>query len=150
MGTVYLWGPHFEYRDQQGKLHDGGRTASQEPVQITLGDDEFVDASYKVAASGTQKLFDTADLMGTFDFMFIVSSENAWLQVVVDDNASNGELYQVITLTQDVPHIFGSNAALAGNGSVDGFNGATDVIDRINFKNKSGSTAAHVRIFAGT
>ena len=55
-----------------------------------------------------------------------------------DDDNDNGESYQVKTIGANVPYILSSEVGLASNGSVDGFNGTSDLIERINCKNSSG------------
>lgn len=120
------------------------------PTAVTAASEVKHDQTFSIANGGTQELFDVDDDIGDFDFLWILSDQSdVLLEIVVDDDADNGESYQVKELFAGLPFILGSDDALASDGTVSAFTGTADLIERITVKNSSGSTAK-VRVFAAT
>ncbi len=130
-----------------GERKTGGSLST--PVSITI-DGVVHDQVFSVANNGSQKLFDVDEDISDIDFLWIEANQTGvLLQEVVDDDGNNGEAYLVKTLTAGFPYLLGNDTALASNGSVDLFDGTSDVLERFNVKNSSGSTAK-VRVVAMT
>jgi hypothetical protein len=125
-----------------------GRQSNELPRTISVTGD-LHDQKHTLATATSLELFDVADDIADFNFLAVESSRTILMQIVIDDNATNGESYQVITLTANHPIFFSSDVALASDGSVDLFDGTSDKIERINVRNNSGSTAV-IRVFAIT
>ena len=148
MAVANIWS-RVEWVDADGRAQGIGRMSSEQPRTITYGTGNIHDQTFVIANAGTQELFDVDDDIGNFDLMVIESTQSLLLQIVIDDDANNGESYQVKTIGANVPYILSSEVGLASNGSVDSVNGTSDLIERINCKNSSGSSAT-VRVVAFT
>lgn len=146
MSTLRL--THYtEVTGADGSVHRLGDLST--PDTITVGDGIIWNAEFSIANGNTAELFDVADDLGDFDFLIVLSDQDINLQIVIDDDGNNGESFIVIGLLADIPFILGTDDGLAGDGTVDNFDGTADVIERLNAKNSSGSTAK-VRVLAGT
>lgn len=153
MATVNVWA-HFEVRDANGVVHSGGRKTSESPRTITAASGVIHDQTHSVANNTSFEVYDVLDDLVTstdgFEFMWLESDQKIMVQTVIDDGNNNGEVYWVKHLEANIPMIYGNDDGLSSAGaSVDGFNGTADVVERINVRNTSGSTAM-VRVFAIT
>jgi hypothetical protein len=140
---------HFNYFECTigGELKTAGSlTTAASTFTVT----EVHDQTVTVGDGNTAELFDIADDLPDFDYLWIESNQGGCLlQIVIDDGGENGESYQVISLSANTAIVLGDNVGLASDGAVDLFTGTTDAIERINFKNASGAPAT-VRTVAFT
>jgi hypothetical protein len=148
--TVKLW-TRMEIVDGNGTVRaSDGLTPYDPPKIVTAASGVVHDQSHSVLTTATAEIFDVADDISDFDFLWIkADQDDVLIQLVIDDNATNGESYQVVELTKNVPFILASDDALASNGAVDVFTGTADVIERVNVKNNNASTTI-VRVVAVT
>lgn len=128
-------------------LHQGGDRLN--PTQIAL-DGHFLDLRKSVADDETWDVWAaiTEDPLTEFDFLWIESDYDVFVELTVDRNNSVGTEELAFEIKADVPFVLGSNVGRA-NHTTDFGTGTDDVIDRIRIRNESGSTAA-VRVFMAT
>ena len=138
------------YTDDYGKIREIGDGPLDNDRVVAYASEVVYDRTFSVAASTTQELWDAADGPSDFDYIIVLSTQDGYLQTLVDDNGTYGELYFQQKILADIPQPIPSKVALAGNGVVDTFTGTADTIDRVNFKNLSSTTTAQVRILAVT
>lgn len=117
------------------------------PVLVTLSSEIKHEQEFSVTSGSTQELFDVDDDTGSFAVLGIVSTQDVLLQIVIDDDGDNGEAFMVIKLRANFPFWLPYDDALAGDGTVDLFDGTSDTIERLVVKNTSSSTAK-VRVLA--
>jgi hypothetical protein len=114
----------------------GSLTTPSASITVTTS---FVQ-SFSVATANTQKIFDVADDLADFDYMYVVSDQTIELEVVADDGAN--VVVSVLPLFAGVPQIFGSDASRDSDHTEDwGVDGAAVTIDKLTINNASGSTA---------
>ena len=140
MATCNVW-IRAEWVDNDGRVQGIGRTTAEQPRSITYGTGNVHDQTFVIATGSTQELFDVSDDLGDFDVMIIESSQILLLEILIDDDADNGESYQVISLAANVPFILSTDDGLASDGTATAFTGTADVVEKITCKNSSGSTA---------
>ena len=138
-----------------GRTVQGGSLASAK--NVTLGDNEIADQTFKIAASGIVKIFDAAEneALGNFDFLWIESDRDCWIQFTSDVASTN--VYDVKELkgsgTAGEPGpalVLGSDDTQLQDGTVDLIDGTADTIDEIWVKNQSSTEVARVRIVVAT
>ena len=139
MATLRTW-LRFEVVDGNDNVQAIGNSLYDAPVQVTVGGTVHRQ-TYSIADTGTQKIFDVTTDLSNFDFAIILSDQNLLLQKVIDDAGNNGEAFFVETIRANVPYPIPIDDGLAGNGTVDLFDGTADVIERLDVKNSSGATA---------
>ena len=146
MGNLY-------YRLDAFVSADGQRfDLEQEDYTITSIDNVY-NKTFDVANNTTQKLFDTT-LQGAFKICFIQSDHPMHIELVTDDDATNGEMvFTIYSPGSGITGIMGPRICLPSNVSYANYTvnfggGTVDTIDTIRCRNISGS-AGRIRIFAG-
>ncbi len=138
-----------------GRTVQGGSLSKAR--NVTLGDNELADQTFKIAASGIVKVFDVAEqeALAGFDFLWIESDRDVWIQSTSD--AGTTDAYDVKELKgsgvagQMGPAlVLGTDDTQLQDGTVDLFDGTADTIDEIWVKNQSSTEVARVRIVVGT
>ena len=166
--TVYQY---FTFTDDAGNTYtDGSLTSGQ---TIAAADGEVFDRTYKVAQNTIKEIL-SDDLLGnsstpdSFDFLFISSSADAQINLLVGQDGTYGdnklENHFTIYLTANVPFILskddGRTLGDIAGGTLSQYDEETDswedtnmhppgVINRIEFY-CTGSGGAKVRVFAVT
>lgn len=141
--TIQTW-TRFETTDPQNVIRSGGRQSSEASRQVTTSDNAIHDQTVTVGASSIAKLFDVAEDLADFEFLFVESSQDGLLQLA-NNSAAN---FFVLGVKANVPFLLPSSTGQYG-GAVGAFDGTTDALERVYFKN-TGSVSATVRIFAAT
>lgn len=119
------------------------------PVQITLGSDVVHIQRVSVADSTATKLFDIADDIADFDFLWIESSQTGEVELVVADGEAGVQLI-VLPVLANLPLILGGDNSRESDHTEDfGTVGTADNIEKITFYQTSGS-AANVLLAAFT
>ena len=120
---------------------------SSEPVSISVAGQNF-QQRMACAQNTTVTLLDTTADLADFDFLFIVSDQDVYLELVTDDDASIGERSYTVLLAAGVPFVLGSDNSYA-NYTVNFGGGTIDVITTIRARNL-GATTANISIAAWT
>lgn len=123
---------------------------------ITLGDGKTSDATFEVEASTPTKIWDAAETLGDFDFLWLEADFDILIQFTV--NAGGTDVYIVKelkgsgTASQMGPAlVLGSDASQLLDGSIDSFDGTADTIDEIwAYHDGSDSDTVRLRRFVGT
>ena len=124
---------------------------------ITLGDDEVIQQTHKVAATTAVKVWDKTEMetMADFDFFAIESDRDVLVQFTTD--AGGDDEYFVVEVigsgTANVPGpltILSSDLAHQFDGTVDAFDGTEDTIDEIWVYNEHASNTARVHVVIAT
>lgn len=108
---------------------------------VTLSSEIAHEQEFSVANNTTQEIFDVDDDIGSFEVLMVESTQDVWIQLVIDDDGDNGEKFVVFKLRANFPWAIPMDDAQAGDGTVDSFDGTSDVIERVSVRNVSGSTA---------
>lgn len=145
MAIVKLW-MAFECEMDDGMIVRGGSLA--EPVQLTIGGASKHIQSFAVAAAGTSEIFDTADDISDFEFLWVVSDvDDVILELVTDSNAGVGRMFSTVELKANVPFVLASDDSCA-NLTYDIASGSLDVIDRLFVKNNQSTATANITVIA--
>lgn len=144
MATFHYWSRGYAAFASNTNAKLGDLSA---PVLVTLSSEIKHDQEFSVTNGSTQEIFDIDDDIGSFGVLGILSTQDVLLQIVIDDDGDNGEAFVVIKLRANFPFWLPYDDALAGDGTVDLFDGTADLIERLTIKNSSGSTAK-VRVLA--
>ncbi len=138
-----------------GRTVQGGSLSKAR--NVTLGDNELADQTFKIAASGIVKVFDVAEqeALAGFDFLWIESDRDVWIQSTSDVASTNiydvKELKGSGTAGQMGPAlILGSDDTQLQDGSIDLIDGTAGTIEELWVKNQSSTEVARVRIVVGT
>ncbi len=138
-----------------GRTVQGGSLSKAR--NVTLGDNEIADQTFKIAASGIVKVFDAAEneSLGNFDFLWIESDRDVWIQFTSDVASTNvydvKELKGSGTAGQMGPAlVLGTDDTQLLDGTVDLIDGTAGTIDEIWVKNQSSTEVARVRIVVAT
>lgn len=116
------------------------RGGSLSPVSISAGSDLIHDQTVTLATATTTTLFNDTEDIADFDFLFIVSTQDVYLELTTDlDNSVGDELY-TLPLTANVPFVLARDDSYA-NYTANFGGGTLDTIERIRCRNISGSTA---------
>ena len=111
----------------------GGKSLNTTTKTFTYTKKE--EKEYSITASTEQVLYDpttdVSEVSSSFDFMYIVSSGGAEIEVECDTGAEVGREQITFSLQADVPFILGSDVSRAGIVAFDGFAGTLDVVDKI-------------------
>ena len=140
--------------------------ASRPPIQagslseaknITLGDGEVTDQTFKIAATTAVKLFDAAEneAMGGFDLLWLESDLDVLIQCTTGVGVTDA--YDVKTLkgsgtqgTMGPALVLGSNVTQILDGSIDTFDGTAGTLGEVWAHNEDSSDTATVRLVVGT
>lgn len=117
------------------------------PVPIEL-EGESLDLTKSLADDTTWDVWAGADdesALSDFEFLWVESDQDVFLELTVDQNAGVGREEIAITVKAGVPFVMGSSVAKALY-TADFAAGTDDVVDRLRVRNESGSTAT-VRVF---
>jgi hypothetical protein len=119
------------------------RGGSLSPVSITAGSDILFDVRQSLANNTTTVLFDDTESAhpADFDFLFIVSTQDIYLELTTDQNAGVGDELYTLPLAANVPFVLARDDSYA-NYTANFGGGTLDTIERIRARNISGSTAA--------
>ena len=164
MGSVNLY-TKFDYTDNAGNVYSDGSTSTAQ--QISIGDDEVYDRTYRIAGGTATEILNDAMLVD-FDFLWIESNTAGDIQLVCNeggviggDNLENG---WVVRLAPGVPFVLPNNDSM-NRGNMDGAVNATtypaeqntwethwiaDTIDRIEWYHSDTNVFAKIRVFAAT
>lgn len=110
------------------------------PVTKTLASDLPYVQSFSVAQNTTADVFDATTDLSAYDSFWVVSDQDAHLELVTDDGGEVGEESYTIKLLADVPQMIHSNVSYA-NYTVDFAGGTLDVIETIRVRNLGATTA---------
>lgn len=124
---------------------------------VSIADDEVTDQTFKIAASGVVKVWDSAEneAMGDFDFLWMESDRDVWVQFTT--SAGSSDVYHIKELkgsgTANVMGpalVLGSDDSQLQDGTIDLLDGTADTIDEIWILNQSASYVARVRVVVAT
>lgn len=132
-------------RDSLKTTYELGIQQHEPAVAVVLGDEELHCRRHKVAASGIIKLFDIATDLGDFDCLIVEADQDGQIQFA---NKSAANFFTLQTRVK-IPFIVAGSGSLDSTGSVGAFDGSSDPIERVYWKNTS-SVTAHVTIHSGT
>jgi len=139
-----LWN-RFEMYDALGDpLTSGGLQLHEQPVRHALANNEKHDQTHSVATTAIIKLFDVADDLASFEWLFVISDKAGSIQLVNNTAAR----WFTMGMVANIPFTLASDAGEQGDGSVGAFDDTSDDIEAVYFKNTSADTAT-VRIVAG-
>ena len=127
----------------------GGEVVTGEKEKSIAIDGYKFDQTFTLANNTTQKVFDIDEAaIGNFDFLWIESNQDVFVEMVTDDDGDVGEETGVVKSLAGSAFLLHSDDAKA-NYTVIFAGGSNDVIETIRVRNESGSTAT-VRVFAAT
>jgi hypothetical protein len=135
---------HFEVAVNNVVIRGG----SVNPVSVTCAGGSVHDQTVDLATATTTTLFNTTEDLADFDFLFITSTQDIYLELTTDLDASVGDEVYTVPVTANVPFVLARDDSYA-NYTVNFGGGTLDVIQRIRARNVSGSTAT-IRIVAAT
>ena len=153
MATISLY--QYFTVDIDGRPRSGGSLTV--PKSITLGDNEVVDQTFKLAAQTATKIWDKTEneAMGDFDFLWLESDRDVLVQFTTD--AGGDDEYFVKELKgsgtagiMGPALVLGSDLAHQFDGDVDAFDGTEDTIDEIWVYSEHATNTPRVRLFAAT
>lgn len=142
--TINIWS-RFEVVDANGVVYSGGRLSTEKPRTITTSTSDIHDQTHTVASSGIVKLFDIADDLADFEFLYVEATQDGLLQLV-NKTAANFFTFQTIA---NIPTMIAGDSSLDSTGSVGAFDGVSDDLERIYWKNTS-SASGTARVVAVT
>jgi hypothetical protein len=135
MATVDIT-QHFESALGGHVFTGGSITVSQ---SITLDGDAHIQR-HTIATATTKKVFDIADDLADFDFLYLKSDKTVEAEFVVADGGN--VVVFVLPLVANIPLMLGSDASRDSAHTEDwGVDGTADTIDKITISNASGATA---------
>lgn len=138
----------FVLNDGEGNIIRGGDRIN--PVSVATVSGPYIDLHKALADSTTWDAWtggDSDSALSAFDFLWIESDLDVFLELTVDQNAGVGREEIAFTLLAGVPFILGSNVGKA-NYTADFAAGSDDVIDRIRIRNENGDDeTANIRVF---
>lgn len=138
MATLSVW-QAYELTVDGEQIKGGSRTA---PVTITV-DGKRLEAYKSQSTATTWDVWTTGaeEPLTDFDFLFVESDQNVFLELTVDQNNGTGREEIAIEIQANRPFMLCSDDAKA-NYTTDFAAGSDDVIDMVRIRNESGSTAA--------
>lgn len=127
----------FEYVDAMGGTASIGIKPDQPPFSLVSSASEVHIQTHSVAASGIIKLFDIADDLGDFEFAVAAAQQTGQIQFV---NNTAANFFTLDTIAK-LPFVVPGSGSLDSSGSVGAFDGNSDPIERIYWKNTSSVTS---------
>jgi len=82
----------------------------------------------------------TVDVMQDFDFLFVWTDGDVYLERIVDDGGEVGKVVYADKVGKDTPLMMSADDAFANVGADDAFSGTADLIERLGLRNDSGAT----------
>lgn len=146
MATLNVW-KSYELTIDGEQLIGGSRAA---PVQVTV-DGKRAELYRSLATATTWDVWDATDAeeaLANFDYLFIESDQNVFVELTVDKGGEVGTVVFAIEIQANKPFDLFADDAMA-NYTADFATGTEDVIERIRIRNNSGSTAG-VRVLLVT
>jgi len=153
MATISVY-QYFTVEIDGRTLSGGSLTV---PTSITLGDNEAVDQTFKLAAQTAMKIWDKTEneAMGDFDFLWLESDLDVLVQFTTD--AGGDDEYFVKKLKgsgtagiMGTALVLGSDVAHQFDGAVDVFDGTEDTIDEIWVYSEHATNTPRVRLVVAT
>ena len=163
MGSVNLY-TKFDYTDNAGNVYSDGSTSTAK--QISIGDDEVYDRTYRIAGGTATEILNDA-MLADFDFLWIESNTAGDIQLVCNEGGVVGDTPPglanawVVRLDPGVPFVLSNNdsmnrsdVTLASNYITEQdaweTNWTADTIDRIEWYHSDTNVFAKIRVFAAT
>lgn len=131
------------------EVDDGTRVYSLgdlTPVSVSITGLPFCQG-YSIATATTTKVFDIDEDLASFKCLWILSTQDVFMELVVDDDNDVGEVSSAHKLRANVIHTVGHDDAKA-NYTVNFAAGSDDNIETVRIRNESGSTATVVVLAA--
>jgi hypothetical protein len=152
MATIHIY-QYFVVNIDDHPVSGGSLSKAK---NITLGDGKVSDATFTLVASTPTKIWDAAETLGDFDFLWLETDFDTLIQFTI--NAGGTDVYVVKelkgsgTASEMGPAlVLGSDASQLLDGSIDTFDGTADTIDEIWAYHDGGdSTTVRLRRFVGT
>lgn len=150
MAIVQVW--NYWSVTIDGQLYEFGSLSS--PVAVPVAGGVIDPVVHSIANNTTVDSWvaTSEEALSDFDFLFIVSDFDVFVELTVDQNAGVGKVVSTVQVKgtgvsgkYGVPLQLGSDTAKA-NYSEDFAGGSDDVIDRLRIRNESGSTAKVARV----
>ena len=153
MATISVY-QYFTVEIDGRNVSGGSRAVAK---QVSLGDNELFDQTFKVAASSAVKVWDKTEneALGNFDFLWMESDLNLLVQFTTD--AGTTDAYDVKELKgsgtagiMGPALVLGSDDTQLLDGTIDTFDGTADTIDEIWVYNESATATARCRVVVAT
>lgn len=142
--SIRIYGPRVEFKDSQGVTRSAGKRLDELPTIISAATGAIHDQEHSVATTATVKLFDIADDLADFDFLFVIADQVGNIQLANNAAAT----FFTMQMLADLPFILGGDNS-EHTGTIGAFDGTSDPIERVYFENTSANTAL-VRVVAIT
>ena len=155
MANVNLY-TKFDYTDDDGNVYSDGSLTTPKTIAVSNG--YIFDRTYVISDPSTATEILNDDLIATFDFLYIESSQFGEIQLVCNQGgtsgSSNGVNAWVAKLNAGIPYVLHNDdsrnrTGLSSFTDIDSWETAwtADTIDRIEFYSTVGTTCK-VRVFA--
>ena len=127
-----------------GEVKNLGSVIDSKSITVT----EIRDETVALADTTTWDVWNSADPVDSFDFLWIECASAIWVELTTDKDADVGTEVYTVKTSAGVPFIMTADDSFA-NYTADFAAGTTDVIDRIRIRNDSGA-AVSVRFVIAT
>ena len=154
MSTIQLY-QYFVGTLSDGRTIQGGSLV--QPKSIALGDDEVADQTFKIAAEGVVKVWDSSEdeAMGGFDLLWLEADLNVLVEYTADPGVTDVYVTQELKGSgtageMGAARVLNSDRMDKLDGTINSLDGTAATIAEIWVKNPSTTDAVRVRRVVAT